>query len=65
MPTFANEELPPMVPFGTRKYLWGNVPSIDIIKLDDNEGASYDQDLKILFAGLQAQDRYWCRRAIR
>jgi hypothetical protein len=42
MPAFANESLPPLVSFGTRKYLWGNVPSIDIIKLDNNEGATYD-----------------------
>jgi len=27
------------------------MPSIDIVKLDDNEGATYDQNLKLLFAG--------------
>ena len=37
--------------FGNRKYLLGNMPSCDVIKLGDNEGDSSDQDLKILFAG--------------
>lgn len=40
-----------MISFGARKYLWGNMPSIDIVKLDDNEGSTCEMDLKILFAG--------------
>lgn len=52
-PAFVNETGPPLVPFGNQKYLWGNVPSVDIVKLGDNEGVSYTQDLKILFAGKQ------------
>ena len=37
--------------FGNRKYLLGNMPSFDVLKLGDNEGDSFDQDLKTLFAG--------------
>lgn len=36
---------------GTCKYLWGNIPALDVIQLRDNEGLAYDQDLDILFAG--------------
>lgn len=53
-PAFVGDTGPPLVSHGTRKYLWGNMPSVDIVKLDENEGSSYDQDLKILFAGMQA-----------
>jgi hypothetical protein len=37
--------------FGTNKYLWGNMPSIDVVRLGDNEGETHEQELKILFAG--------------
>jgi hypothetical protein len=40
--------------FGTNKYLWGNMPSIDVIRLGVNEGETYEQDLKILFVGTRA-----------
>ncbi|RCI15981.1 hypothetical protein L249_3026 [Ophiocordyceps polyrhachis-furcata BCC 54312] len=32
------------------KYIWGNSPAIDIVKLKDNEGEHYDRDLRLLFA---------------
>ncbi|RDA90834.1 hypothetical protein CP533_1556 [Ophiocordyceps camponoti-saundersi (nom. inval.)] len=32
------------------KYVWGNSPAIDIVKLKDNEGEDYDGDLRLLFA---------------
>ena len=38
--------------FGTEKWLWGNTPSVDIIKLGRNEGETYQQDLNVLFAGM-------------
>jgi hypothetical protein len=38
---------------GTKRYLWGNVPSVDIVKLEGNEGVASSEDLKILFAGTQ------------
>lgn len=36
---------------GREKYLWGNVPAIDVLQLENNEGLSYDKDLRLLFAG--------------
>ena len=43
-----------MVMFGGRggkKFLWGNMPAIDILRLAANEGDAYEQDLHLLFAG--------------
>jgi hypothetical protein len=38
-------------PYGGDLYLWGNVPAIDILRLPDNEGAGYSDDIELLFAG--------------
>ncbi|KAH8168147.1 hypothetical protein CIB48_g29 [Xylaria polymorpha] len=38
------------VMFGTVKYLWGNVPAIDVIKLGQNEGIGYQDPINLLFA---------------
>jgi hypothetical protein len=40
------------VQFGTRGYLWGNIPALDILNLKDNEGeaAIIKQDIALLFA---------------
>ncbi|PWY93925.1 hypothetical protein BO94DRAFT_313736 [Aspergillus sclerotioniger CBS 115572] len=35
---------------GVRKYLWGNIPAIDVLQLGLNEGNDCGQDLRILFA---------------
>ncbi|RDW81293.1 uncharacterized protein DSM5745_04850 [Aspergillus mulundensis] len=32
------------------KFLWGNTPAIDVLKLESNEGVKHDEDLRILFA---------------
>lgn len=37
--------------FGGQKYLWGNVPAFDILRLGSNEGEGYSGDLHLLFAG--------------
>lgn len=42
----------PFVPFGVISFLWGNVPAIDVIKLQGNEGPGFKQDLDVLFAGM-------------
>jgi hypothetical protein len=43
---------PPAVSHGQlQKYFWGNMPAVDILALNRNEGCSYDRDLKVLFAG--------------
>jgi hypothetical protein len=31
--------------------LWGNTPALDILKLEQNEGLSYQDDIALLFAG--------------
>jgi hypothetical protein len=31
------------VPFGPKKYLWGNVPAFDVLNLKDNEGVTYEK----------------------
>jgi hypothetical protein len=43
---------PPAVSHGRlQKYFWGNMPAVDILALNRNEGCSYDRDLNVLFAG--------------
>ncbi|XPS75438.1 hypothetical protein M3J07_007516 [Ascochyta lentis] len=37
-------------PFGSNKYLWGNVPAIDVLQMSLNEGERHDRDIKLLFA---------------
>ena len=41
-----------MTSHGQRKYLWGNVPAIDILNLKQNEGVDVSADLRLLFAGM-------------
>ncbi|RGP78863.1 set and mynd domain-containing 3 [Fusarium longipes] len=38
------------VSFGGKKFLWGNVPALDILRLDSNEGEQYQDQLSLLFA---------------
>ena len=40
-----------MTSHGTQKYLWGNVPAIDVVNLQRNEGVDFAADLHLLFAG--------------
>ncbi|KAL8320374.1 hypothetical protein RB597_006899 [Gaeumannomyces tritici] len=47
-PTFVSEDDNPTM-VGTFKYLWGNVPAIDIVKLRENEGVDFKGDLCLLF----------------
>ncbi|KAI1653498.1 hypothetical protein F4813DRAFT_374473 [Daldinia decipiens] len=35
--------------YGPNKYLWGNVPAIDVIQLKDNEGVDFKNPLNLLF----------------
>ena len=37
--------------FGGAKFLWGNMPAIDVLALKHNEGLAYANALKLLFAG--------------
>ncbi|KFY89500.1 hypothetical protein V500_05642 [Pseudogymnoascus sp. VKM F-4518 (FW-2643)] len=38
------------VAFGGKKYLWGNIPSLDVLQLGLNEGNDYRGQLNLLFA---------------
>jgi hypothetical protein len=38
------------VSFGGKKFLWGNVPALDVLRLDSNEGDQYQGQLSLLFA---------------
>ncbi|KAG8525730.1 uncharacterized protein KY384_000490 [Bacidia gigantensis] len=40
----------PFTTFGQLKFLWGNVPAYDILDLERNEGATFDQDINLCFA---------------
>ena len=53
-PTFVDPG-PPAVSYGLQKYFWGNMPALDALALDSNEGCSYDHDLHVLFAGEAVQ----------
>ncbi|KAI1420169.1 hypothetical protein F5Y12DRAFT_788466 [Xylaria sp. FL1777] len=50
-PTFMTHGNTLHVGFGTAKYLWGNVPAIDVIQLGQNEGVGYQNPINLLFAG--------------
>jgi len=45
--------LSPLVTHGAKKYLWGNVPAVDILNLDENEGVNIPSPLRLLFAGMK------------
>ncbi|KAM0319007.1 hypothetical protein ACHAPQ_010503 [Fusarium lateritium] len=47
-PAFVGEDT--QKKFGGSKYLWGNVPALDILRLEDNEGKAYKKKLNLLFA---------------
>ena len=42
---------PPQQTFGQLRYLWGNVPAYDVVRLEQNEGLKYDKDISLCFAG--------------
>lgn len=50
-PHFVGNDAAPVKIFGVKKYLWGNVPALDVLQLAANEGAEYAGDLGLLFAG--------------
>ncbi|KAF1928848.1 uncharacterized protein M421DRAFT_61946 [Didymella exigua CBS 183.55] len=50
IPVFISDRTP-LAMFGTKKYLWGNMPALDILNLKDNEGdTDLNRDLALLFA---------------
>jgi len=53
-PTFVNNR--PMLTFGGKKYYWGNMPALDILRLSENEGRSHNHEFRLLFAGKVSND---------
>ncbi|KAL9041133.1 MAG: hypothetical protein Q9214_004213 [Letrouitia sp. 1 TL-2023] len=54
-PAFIGDDDEKAYPFdavscGRQKYLWGNVPALDVLNLQQNEGADFSEDLRLLFA---------------
>ncbi|TVY65922.1 hypothetical protein Focb16_v011164 [Fusarium oxysporum f. sp. cubense] len=47
-PNFMRDEDP--VTFGGKKYLFENVPALDVLRLGANEGEAYGNQLRLLFA---------------
>ena len=51
-PAFINKDGGPLITsHGREKYLWGNVPALDLLNLQQNEGVDFAEDLRLLFAG--------------
>ncbi|RYP29499.1 hypothetical protein DL767_006689 [Monosporascus sp. MG133] len=48
-PAFVGDESSHIV-FGTPKYLWGNAPAVDMIRLSQNEGVDFQGPVHMLFA---------------
>jgi Domain of unknown function (DUF4470) len=52
-PAFMTDEpYSSLTPFEGLKYLWGNVPAVDVLRLQDNEGVEFNKDYRVLFAGM-------------
>ncbi|KAI9875688.1 MAG: hypothetical protein M1830_008116 [Pleopsidium flavum] len=51
-PAFISAEGPAIgvTPHGGKKYLWGNVPALDVLNLKQNEGVDVARDFRLLFA---------------
>lgn len=57
-PTFVGSDGPRtgQTRYGARKYLWGNVPAIDVMQVLQNEAADLPESLRLLFAGESCSD---------
>ena len=51
-PTFVIDGGPQQTAYGKQKYLWGNVPALDVVNHLQNEKDNLPQNLRILFAGM-------------
>jgi hypothetical protein len=51
-PAFNEDTGSPLAMFGAEKFLWGNMPALDILKMSQNEGVAdfVHRDLDMLFA---------------
>lgn len=37
--------------YGKQKFLWGNIPAVDVVNHAKNEGVDLPEDFNLLFAG--------------
>ncbi|KAK4068705.1 uncharacterized protein Triagg1_7065 [Trichoderma aggressivum f. europaeum] len=49
-PTFMADFTNSLLSFSRNKCLWGNIPAIDVLQLQSNEGVDYGNPMKLLFA---------------
>ena len=50
LPSFVSDD-DFTTPFGMNQYLWGNMPAVDMLKMEENEGANdIHRDMNLLFA---------------
>lgn len=52
VPAFIGDSDNGQAVFGVKKFLWGNIPAIDVLQLGSNEGDGYKKPLNLLFAGM-------------
>ncbi|KAL6863995.1 hypothetical protein J3F83DRAFT_182202 [Trichoderma novae-zelandiae] len=50
VPAFHRDAEQGKAPVGGNKFLWGNMPAIDVLQLGSNEGDGYRKQLNLLFA---------------
>lgn len=50
-PTFMGLRIPDHVKFGAIKYLWGNVPAINMIQLGQNKGIDFQNPINFSRVG--------------
>ena len=50
LPDFMGDG-PPLEHFGHLNYLWGNIPALDVLNVEGNEGGGYVEDIDLCFAG--------------
>lgn len=65
VPDFVGGDGYEHISFGGKKHHWGNVPAVDMLRLQENEGSGLDEDCRLLFAGMCAVVRrhhYFQRR---
>ena len=61
IPRFISFEVAPFVSFGQQRFIWRNMPALDILKMKDNEGLKeLSRDISLIFAA--SGD---CRNAIK
>ncbi|KAI9731728.1 MAG: hypothetical protein M1834_004517 [Cirrosporium novae-zelandiae] len=51
-----NSNIQDIAAYGMHKYLWGNVPALDLVNIEQNEGTHIAKDFYILFAASSAAD---------